>query len=170
MHVHVRVCVSLCVCVCACKHVERIFLSFAFWFILSVKQLPVETVWVGREEERWRRWRWRRGGEGEEEWSDKNEEAEVRQGGKSRGREGEKAEQYVVWREERRREGELLVTHQGLETKKPRTLPPLLPPSFHPSQTQTFSSHRKRVSWMLQQPDRLWVCVCVLGWGPGWFG
>lgn len=29
-------------------------------------------------------------------------------------------------------EGELLVTHQGLETKKPRTLPPL--PSFlHPS-------------------------------------
>lgn len=33
---------------------------------------------------------------------------------------------------EERREGELLVTHQGLETKKPRTFPPVLPPSIHP--------------------------------------
>lgn len=57
--------------------------------------------------------------------------------------------------EERRREGGLLVTHQGLETKKPRSLPLLLPLSVPPSLTNTsFSSLRKKLSAVLQLPDR----------------
>lgn len=52
------------------------------------------------------------------------------------GTEKKRKRSWAVWRrkggkEEGRREGEPLVTHQGLQTKKPRTLLPLLPASLH---------------------------------------
>ena len=73
----------------------------------------------------------RRRRRGEEERSDKKE---VKQDGKSERREGEKPGSKSYEGRIRRREGELLVTHQGLETKKPT-----LPPSFLilPSLTNT---------------------------------
>lgn len=143
---HVRVCVRVC------KHVERIFLSFAFWFSLSVKQLPVEAVWVGREEERWRRLRWRRG---EEERSDTKEGGCGRQDGMGKRREGEKKPLSSM----------LYTSHTSGPGNKD-----LSPSSFlcPPSSFQTFSSHRKRgrpsVSAVWQRegglPNRAHALIC----------
>lgn len=54
-------------------------------------------------------------------------------------------------------EGEPLVTHQGLETKRPAVLPlHSSPSSIPPSRTNTnfLLTHRKRVSPKLQQADK----------------
>lgn len=143
------------------------FDSFSVWS----GSLRRQYGWA-EEEERWRRWR---GGRDGKRWRKKKKRDEeptgnleskragamggtgglkkmgrLKEGKKGRGETRREVSPYVKWTMEERKEGsrrggELLVTHQGLETNKAKLFSPFFcPPSIPPSPTnKRFSYDRK---------------------------